>query len=117
MLKRKPQSLRVILKVRDIRALPANIPLRTRIFLVTSDLHDLTAFCDDLQAAVLATQYTGSFLPFVHVLLSFYEIRLFAEFIAIFYTHLHNDVPPATTLYANIRATEPFESHFIGINT
>jgi hypothetical protein len=67
MLKRKSQSLRVILKVRDIRALPANIPLRTRIFLVTSDLHDLVAFCDDLQATVLATQYTGSFLPFVHI--------------------------------------------------
>src|SRR4030043_1922811 len=63
---RKLQPFWVILKVRDACALPANIPLRTGIILVTSDLHDLTAFCDYLQAAVLATQYTRSFLPFAH---------------------------------------------------
>src|SRR4030042_7079871 len=63
---RKFQPFWVILKVRDACALPPNIPLRTGIILVTSDLHDLTAFCDYLQAAVLATQYTRSFLPFAH---------------------------------------------------
>src|SRR5512139_3277429 len=64
--KRKLQPFWVILKVCGARALPANIPMRTGIFLVTSDLHDLTAFCDYLQAAVLATQYTRSFFPFAH---------------------------------------------------
>src|SRR4030042_147994 len=64
--KRKLQPFWIILKIRDVRALPANISLRTGIILVASDLHDLTAFCDYLQAAVLATQYTRSFLPFAH---------------------------------------------------
>jgi hypothetical protein len=63
---RKPQPFRVILKIRDVRALPAKVSLRTGVLPVSPDLDDLAAFCDDLQAAVLPTQYTRSFLPFAH---------------------------------------------------
>jgi sulfite exporter TauE/SafE len=64
------QPFRVILKIHDARAFSAKVSLRTRIRLVTPHFDDLAAFCDDLQAAVLAAQNTTSFFPVAHDSLS-----------------------------------------------
>jgi hypothetical protein len=47
---------------------------------------------------------------------SFHPIRLFVEFIPIFYAQFQHDVSPATALHSDIKASSPFESHLIGID-
>jgi hypothetical protein len=62
----KFQSFRIILEIGNIGTLPADIPLRTGIFLIRPDLEDFAAFGDYFQAAILVTKGTRGFLPFIH---------------------------------------------------
>jgi len=46
------------------------------------------------------------------------ELRILKlSFLAVFYAQLQNDVTPTTTSHPHIKATSPFESHLIGINS
>ena len=62
----KFQSLRIILEIGDIGTLAADIALRTGIFLIRPDLKNFVSFGDDFQTAILATEGTRGFLPFIH---------------------------------------------------
>jgi hypothetical protein len=64
--KRESQSLRVILKIRNIGAFPAEISLGAGTFLFASHLNDLAPLGGHFKTAIVKTEHTRCFLPLAH---------------------------------------------------
>ena len=66
-----PETVGMVLIEPDAQPLATGVPLAARVVLVSANLDDFIVLDPNLESALIASQYTRCFFPFVHDRLQF----------------------------------------------